>query len=345
MKNHIPITTTNSFDGNEISNYINLVSTNVVVGTNFFSDLGASLTDLFGGYSNTYQNKLQGIYKTAIRNLQEQTFAIGGDAIVGLKIDFDEISGKGKSMFMVSALGMAVKLKHIEEAKIENDNSNIISSEELQNAIIKLHIKSAIKKDIKLNKEQWDFILRFPFPEVIDGLLTQYLRININFINDGEQDILDNFERYLPILDSGVVADVLYEKITDNAGDIISLLNNLKLFSPQKVLYLLKENVDLGIACLKIDKDYYVESDLAEMTKIIEFIERIPNEGKIEVVSGIMSKGKEKFICVCGVKNSLDNNFCNSCGKNIKGHSQKQASIINSFKEKVSVLSELLKTK
>ena len=34
--------------------------------------------------------------------------ALGANAVVGLKIEFDEISGKGKSMFMVTAYGTAV---------------------------------------------------------------------------------------------------------------------------------------------------------------------------------------------------------------------------------------------
>jgi hypothetical protein len=34
------------------------------------------------------------------------------NAIIGLKVDFDEISGKGKSMFMMSALGTAVYVKY-----------------------------------------------------------------------------------------------------------------------------------------------------------------------------------------------------------------------------------------
>ncbi len=108
MKYSILATTTNSVENAEIIKYIDLISPNVVVGTNLFSDLGASFTDLFGGYSDTYQNKLQGIYKIAIDKLKQKAVTIGANAIVGLKIDFDEISGKGKSMFMISAVGMAV---------------------------------------------------------------------------------------------------------------------------------------------------------------------------------------------------------------------------------------------
>ena len=42
------VTTTNSIENAEVEKYIDLISTNVVNGTNFFSDFGASYTDLFG---------------------------------------------------------------------------------------------------------------------------------------------------------------------------------------------------------------------------------------------------------------------------------------------------------
>ena len=40
--------------------------------------------------------------------LKAKAKSFQADAIVGLHIDFDEVSGGGKSMFMVSASGTAV---------------------------------------------------------------------------------------------------------------------------------------------------------------------------------------------------------------------------------------------
>ncbi len=104
------ITTTNNIEGSRIEEYICLVSTNIVIGTNFFSDFVASFTDFFGGRSSTYQNKLDDVYKAAMDEVKRKAQAAGADAIVGLKMDFNEISSKGKAMFMVSAVGTAVKL-------------------------------------------------------------------------------------------------------------------------------------------------------------------------------------------------------------------------------------------
>ncbi|MFA7116546.1 MAG: heavy metal-binding domain-containing protein [Bacteroidales bacterium] len=110
MNLQLTITTTNTIENFNISEYLDLISTHVVVGTNIFSDFGASITDVFGGKSGTYQKKLAKMNEDAISQLRAKAIAINADAIVGLKLDFNEIAGKGKSMFMVSAVGTAVRL-------------------------------------------------------------------------------------------------------------------------------------------------------------------------------------------------------------------------------------------
>ena len=109
------ITSTNDIKGYKIIRYLGLINMNVVVGVNFFSDFFASITDVFGGYSTEYQSKLDKIYADAIRALEIKAIALRADAIIGVHFDFDEISGKGKQMFMVTAYGTAVMAEPIKE--------------------------------------------------------------------------------------------------------------------------------------------------------------------------------------------------------------------------------------
>lgn len=105
------ITTTNSIENNNIKEYLGVVNANIVIGTNIFSDYAASVTDILGGRSETYQNKLNNIYEKVINELTKKANAMDADAILGLHIDFDEISGAGKAMLMVSASGTAILLQ------------------------------------------------------------------------------------------------------------------------------------------------------------------------------------------------------------------------------------------
>jgi uncharacterized protein YbjQ (UPF0145 family) len=72
MKSSILISSTESIEGMKIEKYIDLISTNVVLGTNIFSDIGASFSDFFGGTSDIYQNKLEKIYKIGLDKLKRK---------------------------------------------------------------------------------------------------------------------------------------------------------------------------------------------------------------------------------------------------------------------------------
>ncbi len=113
MKTKNLITTTNGIENHKITQYIELVSANIVIGANFFSDFKASFTDLFGGNSKTYQKKLDEVYAQALAQIDQKASEVGANAVVGLKVDFGEVSGGGKSMFMVSAIGTAVRIEQL----------------------------------------------------------------------------------------------------------------------------------------------------------------------------------------------------------------------------------------
>ena len=104
------VSTTNDIKGYEINKYIGLVNANIVIGANVFSDFFASFTDVLGGNSDSYESILDKIYKQALNQLIEKASLIGANALLGIHFDFDEISGKGKSMFMVTAIGTAVQV-------------------------------------------------------------------------------------------------------------------------------------------------------------------------------------------------------------------------------------------
>ncbi|WP_313419302.1 YbjQ family protein [Sphingobacterium multivorum] len=105
------VTTTNSIEGRKISRYNDPIAANVVIGTTIFSDIGASYVDFFGGRSTRYEKNMQEIYKRVTETLKQRVQAIRADAIIGLNVDIDEISGKGSQMFMITEVGTPLHLK------------------------------------------------------------------------------------------------------------------------------------------------------------------------------------------------------------------------------------------
>lgn len=110
------ITTTSLVDGYRIVQYFPPVAVNLVVGTGLFSDMVASLTDVFGGRSATYQAHLAEMYADAVRELEAKAEAAGANCLVGASFDLDQLSGKGMQMLMLNAVATPVTIKTPEEA-------------------------------------------------------------------------------------------------------------------------------------------------------------------------------------------------------------------------------------
>jgi uncharacterized protein YbjQ (UPF0145 family) len=343
-------TSTSTLEGFSIEKYIDVISTNVVVGTNFFSDLGASITDLFGGHSDTYQAKLQKIYRIGIEKLKTKASNLGANAIVGLKIDFDEISGKGKSMFMISTFGTAVKIRETEKNKrlktIESDS--IISLEILEQEYNKRIILDKFTDRNLPTQDDWQFLLNSPIKEIAPIILELYLELNQKFksdLKDKERFLIANTSNFFGNLEREEATEILYRNIIDSREDCTNIIKSNKLFSPQKVLDLVKDGeIGIAIDCLPINKNYYSKEDLKLMEEIIELLEKLEDYGRFELVKGVLGKAKEKYICPNGHTNNPEVEYCPNpgCGQNIKGLQKSQVDNIKNFEIKTSSLKRVL---
>lgn len=104
------LTTTPTIEGRTITEYKGVVFGEVIIGVNLLKDFAASLRDIFGGRSNTYENELVEARESAMREMRTRAQALNADAIVGIDIDY-EVLGQNGSMLMVTASGTAVKLR------------------------------------------------------------------------------------------------------------------------------------------------------------------------------------------------------------------------------------------
>ncbi|WP_447751540.1 heavy metal-binding domain-containing protein [Sphingopyxis fribergensis] len=100
-------TTTNNVEGRPVSEYLGIVTGEVIVGANLFRDLFASITDIVGGRSGKYEDVLARARKEAIAEMEAEATRLGGNAVIGVDLDY-EVLGQNGSMLMVSASGTAV---------------------------------------------------------------------------------------------------------------------------------------------------------------------------------------------------------------------------------------------
>jgi len=104
------ITTTNSIEGKRIVAYYGIVSGETIIGANIVRDFFASITDVIGGRSGSYEKVLREAKELALQEMSEQARKMGANAILAVDLDYETIGNNG-SMLMVSASGTAVKVE------------------------------------------------------------------------------------------------------------------------------------------------------------------------------------------------------------------------------------------
>ena len=101
------VTTTNSVEGYQITDYLGIVTGEAVSGINMFRDLGAGIRNVFGGRSAGYEEELQSARNEVLEEMQARAVALGADAIVGASIGYETFEG----MIMTCCSGTAVRLR------------------------------------------------------------------------------------------------------------------------------------------------------------------------------------------------------------------------------------------
>lgn len=101
------ITTTNAVEGKRVVQYHGVVTGQTIMGANIFRDIFASIRDIVGGRSGSYERVLRDARDEALKELEAEARARGANAVIGVDLDYGAL-GSGESMLMVSASGTAV---------------------------------------------------------------------------------------------------------------------------------------------------------------------------------------------------------------------------------------------
>lgn len=105
------ITTTQDVPGMEIVEYKGLATGEVVAGINFIKDIGVGLRNFFGGRSQGYEEEIVQARIQVLKELEERAEAMGANAVIGIRIDFDGLGNGGNNILLVTATGTAVVVR------------------------------------------------------------------------------------------------------------------------------------------------------------------------------------------------------------------------------------------
>ena len=102
--------TTETAPNLNITKRIEIVTAECAFGMNMFKDLFAGVRDIVGGRSEAVQKTMRDSRKTVLYELKKEACEVGANAVVGVDLDYVELSNAG-SMVMLVASGTAVVIE------------------------------------------------------------------------------------------------------------------------------------------------------------------------------------------------------------------------------------------
>ena len=101
------LSTTTVIEGKPVSRYLGVVTGEAIIGANIFRDVFATVRDIVGGRSATYERALGEAREVAMKEMEQRAAELGANAVIGIDLDY-EVLGQNNGMLMVSVSGTAV---------------------------------------------------------------------------------------------------------------------------------------------------------------------------------------------------------------------------------------------
>lgn len=328
--NQVLVTTTPTFEDAEISAYAGVISSHVVAGANFFRDFFASFSDVFGGRSKSYQRELASINEEAIELLRDKAAALGANGIVGLSIDHDEVSGAGKSMFMVTAVGTAVSLKFKPNFASDREVVHGIDAFEMKLRVEKQRLIDMVRKRGAgaMVQDDWDFAIENGVSEISQEISSlAESRLDAHYDNPTGRNFRSVLTDYFASIDEDVAANALYELMASENRHVgflaAELVQSLGLVKWDRIISLLRsEDIDdrrTTLLPLSDFKSSYSQADADDIEEVLFVLESaFPKAQVVEKEAGLLAKKQERWECVCGAQNKNDT-WCSNCGRDRRG--------------------------
>lgn len=332
------ITTTSTIEGKKVRDYLGIVSARVVLGANIFSDISSELRDIFGGRSNSVQSKLKYIEEQVLNELRREGKKIKADAILGLNLDFEELSGGGKNgMYMVVALGTAISFDKLENGHKTPLLNDYISNDRIKEYELIQMINKAENNEL-FNNEILDGLLYISDVKTVELYvknLSKYITKYIENYNDPyslekimDDDKLKNIlinhmnENILKYLVECTFSNVnKYNTFNYMYNYLVDIIKNNNRVSISNLNYYIKDSnkyiFDIAKILVLNEFEYYTRDDFMTLKTLNEMVKGIP-KNEIKNKKSILSSSSI-WICTCGVENDHSKLNCSNCNKDVYG--------------------------
>lgn len=322
------VTTTASIEGYRVVRHLGPVSVHMVAGTNLFSDFFASVTDIFGGMSGSYGRQLSNLYTRATKLLEEEARKRGANAVLGLSIDFDELSAQGKSMFMLNAVGTAVRV--VEISRELSGSPEGVPADAVSRALRKrAFVRELAAGRVPAGDDLWEFAIS----ERIEAF-TRYVVGAVAGAEGSPGGRYEELERARPFfmaLGPELSSQRLFpylsmtNKVPANARNAATdLIRVLDLMDYRLLLELLDapevETARRGLQIATALRQDYCRSDVDSIRQVRERVAtRFVKRWTPTKVKGMFGKEHSAWVCPCGGTPGAEDTYCPTCNRDIRG--------------------------
>lgn len=223
-----------------------------------------------------------------------------------------------------------------------------ISSEELRDECMRRkYCELLAKAEVFPSKENWDYIIGKKMSGLGSGLYRKYLvscMLDENERCDFHELAIKRFPNYLKTVERSYAIETVYSDIASAPDATRTLIFDCELFDSEKICEIFdKGNTDFAISLLRAYQPLYDGDAIDAMNYLLEKITSLPNIGSIEQRKGIF-RTENLYICPDGHSNPADAIYCkcSGCGKDIKGLTEQQRSEIEDFKQRITILRDML---
>ncbi len=102
------LTSANTLENRPVKEYKGIVTGEALIGANIYKDLFSGVRDVVGGRTSSYEEEIKKARDIALQSMKEKAEQLNANAIIGLKISYDNLGGTMGNTILITAYGTAI---------------------------------------------------------------------------------------------------------------------------------------------------------------------------------------------------------------------------------------------
>lgn len=330
------VSTTSTLDGYAVDEYLGPVSAHLVIGTGVLTDFFSGFSDFLGARSASYRNKIREIEGEALALLEIEAQQKRANAVIGLRVDHDEISGAGKSMMMVTAMGTAVRVRRTIPVEVQEDSHpGYVSSAALVDEIMRSRLLTdADDGSIIFSNRTWEALVDLKLAAAAPAVLREVAKCQASAGTPTHDLLAQNARRFFQVIPLEEASRHLYDGLIAMTGArslIRDLIVELGYVDYGRVLEYLSAS-DRAVAgwamqTLRGHPAHYSRADITPIEQLIILLTRVFQPAPItEKPKAFSARVKQVWTCHCGTEVSGEADRCSHCQRDRWGFLQNELS-------------------